>query len=306
MLDPRRLLLLRDLARLGTIAAVADVHAYTASAVSQQLATLEREADCALLQRTGRRVELTSAGHALVAGADAVLAALESAAAAATSAATDGLVGGRVAIGAFPSAVRPIVLPAMLAIDRAAAQVDLEVSEVDPAEAPEALLRNRLDLALVHDYDNVPIGYDAGIETAALLDEPVYIASAEPVPHTASGACDISALADRRWIAGSAGTLCHTMMVRMCRHHGFEPRIAHRIDDFAAVLKLVSAGAGVAVVPQLGAWDRPEAVILTPTDIHRRTRLAYAAGRAGQPALALVIDAVRAASDGIARPDVRR
>ncbi|WP_018179652.1 LysR family transcriptional regulator [Jongsikchunia kroppenstedtii] len=300
MLDPRRLLLLRDLARLGTIAAVAEVHAYTASAVSQQLATLEREAGCALLQRTGRRVELTDAGRALVGESDTVLAALESAAAAAVAA--DGTVGGRVAIGAFPSAVRPVVLPAMLAIDAAAAHVDLEVAEVDPADAPEALLRNRLDLALVHDYDNVPIEYDRGIETARLLDEEVYIASKGAVPQTDSGECDIAALAEQRWIAGSAGTLCHTMLVRMCRHHGFEPRIAHRIDDFAAVLRLVAAGAGVAVVPQLGAVDRPDSLTLTPTGIHRRTRLAYAAGRARRPALAMVIDAVQQAAAGIARP----
>jgi DNA-binding transcriptional LysR family regulator len=299
MLDPRRLLMLRDLARLGTIAAVADVHAYTASAVSQQLATLEREAGCPLLKRSGRRVELTAAGRALVAESDAVLAALESAAAAAVAA--DGTIGGRVVIGAFPSAVRPVVLPAMLTIDRDAAHVDLEVAEVDPADAPEALLRNRLDLALVHDYDNVPVEYDPGIETSLLLGEDVYIASEGPVSQSDSGECDIAELAERRWIAGSTGTLCHTMMVRMCRHHGFEPRIAHRIDDFAAVLRLVAAGAGVAVVPQLGAVDRPVSVTLTPTGIHRRTRLAHAAGRARHPALAVVIDAVRQASGDVAR-----
>src|SRR5690349_1232943 len=100
MLDPRRLRLLRDLARHGTIAAVAGLHAYTPSAVSQQLSVLEREAGTALLRRTGRRVTLTAAGVLLVEHAEAVLGALERADAA-LAAARSGLVG-PLRIGAFP------------------------------------------------------------------------------------------------------------------------------------------------------------------------------------------------------------
>ena len=116
MLDVRRLHLLRDLARLGTIAAVADAHAYTPSAVSQQLAALQRQAGVPLLVRTGRRVALTPAGTALVRHAETVLAELE-AATATLSAARTGL-SGTVRIGAFPSAVRTLLPAALVALGR--------------------------------------------------------------------------------------------------------------------------------------------------------------------------------------------
>src|SRR5438045_1246004 len=109
MLDVRRLRLLRDLAHLGTIAAVAEAHTYTPSAVSQQLAVLEREAGVALLERTGRRVALTAAGRVLVRHAETILADLERAKAALTAAGTE--LTGPLRIGAFPTAVRTL-LPA--------------------------------------------------------------------------------------------------------------------------------------------------------------------------------------------------
>src|SRR5215510_5005333 len=108
MLDLRRLRLLHDLSRLGTIAAVAEAHTYTPSAVSQQLAALQREAGVALLERAGRRVTLTPTGETMVRHTEVVLAALE--AAEATLAAARGGLSGTVRIGAYPSAVRPLLL----------------------------------------------------------------------------------------------------------------------------------------------------------------------------------------------------
>src|SRR5689334_15967741 len=107
MLDVRRLRLLSDLAHLGTISAVAKARAFTPSAVSQQLAALEREAGVPLLERSGRRVVLTSAGATLVKHADTVLAALEEAGAA-VAAARDELAG-PLRIGGFPTAVRTLL-----------------------------------------------------------------------------------------------------------------------------------------------------------------------------------------------------
>src|ERR1700754_1072105 len=106
MLDVRRLRLLRDLARLGTIAAVAEAHTYTPSAVSQQLAALQREGGGALVERAGRRGALPPPGEALVRHTEVVLAALE--AADATLAAARGGLSGTVRIGAYPSSVRTL------------------------------------------------------------------------------------------------------------------------------------------------------------------------------------------------------
>ncbi|MEV6812747.1 LysR family transcriptional regulator, partial [Micromonospora sp. NPDC051296] len=132
MLDVRRLRLLRDLAHLGTIAAVAEAHTYTASAVSQQLAALQREAGVRLLERAGRRVALTPTGAALVRHTEVVLAALE-AAEATLAAVRDGL-SGSVRIGAFPSAVRTLLPAALVALSREHPALDLTVYGVDLVE----------------------------------------------------------------------------------------------------------------------------------------------------------------------------
>src|SRR5918992_2891436 len=111
MLDLKRLRLLSELSRRGTIADVARVVGYTPSAISQSLAQLEREAGATLLERDGRRVRLTPAAHGLVARTERVLAELD--AAEAELAAEHEAVRGEVVIGAFPSAAARLVVPAV-------------------------------------------------------------------------------------------------------------------------------------------------------------------------------------------------
>src|SRR5581483_9822251 len=174
MLDVRRLRLLRDLARLGTIAAVAEAHTYTPSAVSQQLAALQRETGVPLLERTGRGVALTPTGLALVEHTENVLAALE-AASATLAAARTGL-SGTVHIGAFPTAVHALLPLALVTLSRDHPGLDLVVTELDPAAAPEALRERRLDVALLHDYDLAPAEPDPTLDSTPLLDETVFLA----------------------------------------------------------------------------------------------------------------------------------
>ncbi|WP_231390228.1 LysR family transcriptional regulator [Nocardia sp. CNY236] len=252
--------------------------------MSQQLTALERETGRSLLTRTGRRVSLTPAGIVLVEHAEAVLADLERAEAA--LAATDEGPSGSVRLGAFPTALRMVVLPAMVRIARAERDMELTVTEVDPAEVPDLLRAGQLDIALVHEYDNVPSAMGSGIELEPLLDEVVYLASP-----TAPNLPDNELIHNHcrsNWIVGKPGTLCHTMTVRTCQSHGFEPRIAHRVDDFAMVLRLVAAGAGVALVPRFGTIEVPEGVVLTALPISRRTRIAYRRGSRSRPAFAAV------------------
>src|SRR3977135_320691 len=182
MLDVRRLRLLCALARLGTIAAVAEAHMYTPSAVSQQLTTLEREAGVPLLERTGRRVTLTPAGAVLVQHAQTVLAALERATAALAAAGTG--LSGPLRIGAFPTAVRTLLPAALVALGRAHPKLELMVSELDPAAVPDALRDRRLDVGLIHDYDVVPVKPDRALDAVALLEETVFLA----VPAADAGA----------------------------------------------------------------------------------------------------------------------
>ncbi|MEV4097367.1 LysR family transcriptional regulator [Streptosporangium saharense] len=284
MLDVRRLRLLRELSYRGTIAAVAEALTFTPSAVSQQLAALEREAGVALLERTGRRVALTPAGAALVRHAEAVLERLEQAAAELATARTG--LAGTIRIGAFPTATRTILPAALAALGRDHPRLEPMVDEIDPAEVAPRLRAGDLDAALVHEYDFVPAAPDLALDTEPLLEEPMYLASDR---------ADDS-LAGRReapWIVSKPGTLCYEMTVRACQAAGFSPRIRHHIDDFAAVLAMVSAGQGVALVPELGAADPPGNVRLTELPTRRRTQVAFRRGASAHPTLAAFTRALR-------------
>ncbi|MDP9867139.1 MULTISPECIES: LysR family transcriptional regulator [Streptosporangium] len=303
MLDVRRLRLLRELSYRGTIAAVAEAMTFTPSAVSQQLAALEREAGVALLERTGRRVTLTPAGVALVGHAEAVLERLEQASAELAAAHT-GLVGA-IRVGAFPTATRTILPAALAALARDHPGLEPMVDEIDPAEVAPRLRTGDLDVALVHEYDFVPALPDLALDTEPLLEEPMYLASGDggdsPLPPGDPGDCLVRRR-DASWIVAKPGTLCHAMTVRACQAAGFAPRIRHHIDDFATVLAMVAVGQGVALVPELGAADPPGGVRLTELPMRRRTQVAFRRGAASHPAVAAFTAALRSSLPGGRHP----
>jgi DNA-binding transcriptional LysR family regulator len=309
MLDVRKLLLLRELARRDTIAAVAEALCYTPSAVSQQLSALERDAGVPLLRRTGRRVCLTPAGAALAGQTEEILALLERAAAGLAAARTG--LAGPLRIGAFPTAMRTILPAALVALGRDHPGLELMVTELDPAAVPGALRSGALDVALVHEYEFVPAPRDPALGTEPLLEEAIYLASAGPPPvagedtagEDTAGEDPVGGHRDSPWIMASPGTLCHTMAVRACQAAGFTPRIRHHADDFVTVLALVAAGQGVALVPQLGAIGPPPGVVLTELPARRRTRIAYRNGTRHHPPVSACIAAIRAAA-GTVRPAV--
>lgn len=293
MLDVRRLRLLRELARRETIAAVADAMSYTPSAVSQQLAVLEREAGVPLLERSGRRVVLTPAGEALVGHADAIVERLEQADAE-LAGVREGL-GGPLRIGMFPSAGRTIVPAALARLERQHPRLQPRVTVVDAGRVADGLRSGELDVALVHDYDFVPAPPDDTVDTVPLLVEPMYLAY--------SGSADVAGeslaelLAPWRaasWITARPGTTGHAMVVRACESAGFTPRIRHHVNEFSAVLSFVEAGQGVSLVPELAVAGAPSAVRLTRLPLHRRSRVACRRGAGGHPAVAAFVDALRA------------
>ncbi|MFG2995120.1 LysR substrate-binding domain-containing protein [Streptomyces sp. NPDC048340] len=319
MLDVRRLRLLRELARRGTIAAVAEALSFSPSAVSQQLGVLEREAGLPLLERTGRRVRLTPAGQNLVRHAEAVLERLEQADADLAEA-RSGLAGA-LRIGAFPTATRAIVPAALVILARRHPALEPMVSETDPAAVAHALRAGDLDVALVHEYDFVPTPEEPGLATEPLYREAMYLAApatgggpgpgpgpgagagagpgaqpgAVPGPGPDQGAV-LRTYADAPWITATPGTLCRAMAVRACQAAGFTPRVRHQVDEFATVLALVAAGQGVAVVPQLGvAGHADPAVGLTRLLMERRTKVAFRSGAAAHPAVAAFGAALREA-----------
>jgi DNA-binding transcriptional LysR family regulator len=297
MMDVRRLRLLLELTRRGTITAVASALDYTPSAVSQQLAALERETGVPLLERTGRRVALTPAGLLLAQYAESVLATLEEASAALAS--TRSALTGPLRVGAFPSAARTMLPPALVTLGREHPRLELMVTELDPAAVPDALRAGTLDVAITSAYDYVPAEPDLAVDTEPLLDEVVYLATAAGRPEGEDKPAAIEDCRDASWIAGSPGTVCHAMLTRLCQAHGFTPRVRHHADDFATVLALVAAGQGVSLVPQLGVVPQfgpagAPSVTLTPLESRRHTGIAYRKGTRHHPGISAFTSAIRA------------
>ena len=124
------------------------------------------------------------------------------------------------------------------------------------------------------------------MDTKPLLEEVVYLATADPARTT------IEDCRDAPWIAGTPDTLCHTLVFRACQASGFTPRIRHHADDFGTVLALVAAGQGASLIPQLGVIDVPPGITLTPQTARRRSSIAYRKGTAHHPAIAAFTAAV--------------
>src|SRR4051812_34610252 len=230
MLDTRRLLVLREVAAHGSVTGAAEALGYTPSAVSQQLAALEREAGRALIERRGRGIALTDTARLLLPHAHDVLAALERADA--TLARTASELTGTVRLASFPTATRALLPPALAELREAHPRLRVELIELEPHESLPALALGRVDVAVAHEYDLV--GRDAArdLRRAEILREPLLLAERDGAPAGADGvtagprgvAARRARLADyaaRDWIAPPVSTSCGELVRRACRAAGF-------------------------------------------------------------------------------------
>jgi len=252
MLDVRRLRVLHAVSAYGSVTAAAAALGYSAPAVSQQLAALEREVGMRLTERAGRGLQLTPAALILVGHTDALLARLD--AAEADLAALRDQIAGRVALAAFPSAAAGLVPTAWAALAGSAPQVRLDLTEMEPEESLPAVLRGGTDVAVAHEYDLLPRPLDPLFERRELLRDPVLVAVPETHPLAADGGpVPLAALSGQPFLAPREATSCAEMIQRACARAGFVPRVTARASDFAVLLSLVAAGAGVTLVPGLAA-----------------------------------------------------
>jgi DNA-binding transcriptional LysR family regulator len=294
MLDVRRLRVLHAVSTYGSVTAAAAALGYSAPAISQQLAALEREVGMRLTERVGRGIELTPAAGILVAHTDALLAGLD--AAESDLAALRDQVSGRVALAAFPSAAATFVPAAWAALARTAPHVRLDLTEMEPEESLPAVLRGETDIAVGHEYDLLPRPLDPLFERRDLLRDPVLIALPAHHPLATAATVPLSALAGLPFLAPRSNTSCAEMIQRACARAGFVPTIVARATDFAVLLSLVAAGAGVTLVPALAArWLPPQVRLLTPAE--PVTRHIFTVSRRGgdrKPAVRVVLDALAA------------
>jgi DNA-binding transcriptional LysR family regulator len=292
MLDVRRLKVLHAVSEYGSVTAAAAALGYSAPAVSQQLAALEREVGMRLTERAGRGIGLTQAADILVAHAAALMARLD--AAEAEIAALRDQVAGRVTLASFPSAAAGIVPNALKDLRGTAPQVRVEIEEMEPEQSLPALARGEADIAVAHEYDLLPRPLDRLCERRDLLTDPVLVAvrDDDPVART-PGTVPLAALAGRPFLAPRRGTSCAEMIQRACAKAGFVPDVTARASDFHVLLSLVAAGAGVTLAPRLAAAGRvPDGVrLLEPAE--PVTRTIFAVSRRGgdrRPAVRVVLD----------------
>ena len=239
--DPRRLLLLRAVARAGSLSGAARGLGLTQPAVAQQVRALEAQARTPLVVRAGRGVALTEAGRLLVAHADAV--ADRMAAAEQELAALSGLATGSVRLAAFPTAAAVLLPDALAALRARAPGLQVRFDELEPPEAEAAVRAGDADLAVVfrHDSDDEPVPGD--LLRVPLTRHPVLVVTA-----ASEAPVSLAALADAPWVAGCPR--CRRHLLRCARTAGFVPDVRHATDDYLVVLRLVARGLGVALLPR--------------------------------------------------------
>ncbi|MGW2560939.1 LysR family transcriptional regulator [Streptomyces sp. NPDC001514] len=299
MLNLHQLRLLRELAHRGTIAAVAEALSYSPSAVSQQLSQLERKTGITLLERSGRRVALTPAGTKLVRRAEAILEHLEAAQAELVE--SRGATG-PLRTGFYPSAAGFLSASVYTALRASHPRLELWIQEIDPVDAPDALRAGQLDLALVHSYEGFLSPVEAGVESKPVFTERMLLAA--PADPTTLGwkLVDVAEPVRRwsraPWILPAEDTLCHAAVTRLCEANGFQPDSWHRVDDYDTTLKLVKAGVGVAVVPELSALPSP-GITLTALPMTRRSAVAFRSGAGTDPSIQAFMVALHEVQGGL-------
>src|SRR3954468_16766440 len=174
MVDLNRLAVLREFAARGTVLATAERLAFSPSAVSQQLAQLQREAQTPLFVRQGRRLVLTDAGRFLATRADTLLADIERLEAELAAFATEAT--GTVRIAAFQTAVANLVLPALASLRARYPDLEIQISEAEAEVALPALVRGDLDLVVAEEYPDAPRARDARVARTDLLDDELLLA----------------------------------------------------------------------------------------------------------------------------------
>ncbi|UQX01245.1 LysR family transcriptional regulator [Streptomyces sp. RerS4] len=293
MLDLSRLRALYAVSVHGSIAGAAAALGYTPSAVSQQIAKLERETRTTLLERRGRGVALTDEAHHLADTARELLALVERAET--TLEERRGQPEGLLTVAAFASAARGL-LPGVLAdLARRHPALDVRLTEVDPHLSVDLVARGVTDLAVAHDWDIAPLPAPEGLEQALIGDDRCDLVVPAGHPLTTRRVVRRSDLGGLRWVGQPPGRVCHDWLVRTLRTAGFEPDIAHMAEENHTIVALVAAGLGVAVVPRLGTGPLPPGAVRVPLEPGpvRRLYALWRTGAARRPAITETVRVLR-------------
>ncbi|WP_329370914.1 LysR family transcriptional regulator [Streptomyces sp. NBC_00669] len=288
-METRRLRMLVELSRLGSMRAVADVLGTTTSTVSQQIAALADDMGTALTEPHGRLVRLTPAGRRLAEHAVTILSAVE---AAHHDLAPGAEPTGTLRVAGFATAIRAHLLPIVTALATSHPRLRVLVREHEPAEALRLLAEDATDLALTYDYTLAPAAEDPVLRATALWTARWGLGVPAHADIREGTAAEVFArFAGQDWIVNSRDTADETVIRTLASMAGFTPRITHQADSLDLVRAMITAGLGVGLLP-VGTVTLP-AVRLVPLaapDVELRAYAVARHGRLDWPALALVTD----------------
>lgn len=298
MIDVQRLRVLRTVVSTGSVSAAADVLGYTPSAISQQLAVLQRETGLRLVERRGRGVEPTAAGHTLAEEARRVLESISG---------VEGLVGdlragrtGSLSLGYFASAGAAWIPPVVAALVREFPdlRLDLRLNELRGEGHPVSDLEVFVAGAHHEPPGTVPDGY----AVHHLLDDPYVVVVPATNPLAGRSAVPLRELAAEQWVDNDVNRgYCRQVVLESCAEAGFVPDFRIETPDYPTAVSFVAAGVGITLLPRLGAERLPDGVVAVPVVDPAPVRtisLAVKAAIEHHPAAVRAVDLLR---DRVAR-----
>ncbi|MDR5700039.1 LysR family transcriptional regulator [Agromyces aerolatus] len=292
MIDLQGLRALVAVERGGSVVAAAERLGYTASAVSQQVKKLERDLGAPLLERRGRGVLLTERGRMLVADGEALLDGFERL----TTMATASRAVAPLRIASFSTATRGLLAP-LIGDGDGRLGVPLTITSVDPFEAMDLVADGRVDLAVVHNWNSVPLVAPSHVVTRHLCWDEADIVLPATHPLAAHETIARAALVDEAWASTPRGAICHEALLRIFADLGALPRIVAEDPDFSSLVELAAVGAAIALVPRLGRPPLPEGAVARPLADHsqvREVRVAFRHTMAESATVRTVVDALEA------------
>ncbi len=298
MLESHLLLTLTRVARAGSLTAAAAELDYSPSALSQQIATLERRVGAPVLQRHARGVRPTDIGAMLISYADRIGALLGDA----ESELRDALRGtaGTVRIGSFPTASRAIIAPAAAAYSATHPHVDLVLRECEPAEGLHRVESGELHAAVIFHYPQLGPRHLEHIDIHELCEDALLLAIPVDHPLASLAVVDVADLRTICWIHGHDWGPPTQLLQHICRQAGFNPDISYESDNYQVQQSLVAAGLGIALIPALALGPAPTGIVTRPIanqPLHRRISVATTTDPQ-KPAVSAFIDALtRTATD---------
>lgn len=293
MIDLGRLRALHAVAVHGSINAAATALGYTPSAVSQQIAKLERETRTTLLERRGRGIALTDAALSLAETAGSVLTLVEEAEVRLEEQRGEAV--GQVVLGGFATACRGLLPAVLTTLAGEHPALDVRVLELDPPNSVDLVTRGEIDVAVVHDWVNTPLAGHESLARAPIGEDVADVLV--PANHRLARRESVQPedLADERWICQPAGTICHDWLLRTVRGVEMEPTVAYQVTEYETQFAFLRAGIGVALVPRLGRGPVPEDVVVVPL-LPTPTRRLFAIWReqtTRRPAIKATVSALR-------------